>query len=248
MKQLSFHKKLRRSRKLVQDFIINNYKPIVLFSGGRDSLVVLHIVKTVAESIGIDDVTAIYADTTVSTPGNLDYVKDVCKELEVTLVVVKPEQDFFKLVEKWGFPTRTRRWCCYALKIKPIKDYLKTIEDNKVIFDGIRRNESHKRRNYPEIGYHRHFKCPCCHVIFYWSSNDVRRYIEKYKLKENPLYRIFPRATECWCTAYKTANQFKALKEHFPELFAKFVEAEAKLKTGGSALFKGGKKIYLRDL
>jgi len=134
------------------------------------------------------------------------------------------------------------------LKIEPIKEYLRKVPDKKVVFDGIRAEESPKRRNYPEIGYHRHFKCQCCHVIFYWTSKDVKDYIEKYELKENPLYEVLPRASECWCTAFKTVNQFKALKKHFPELFIKFVEAESKLRTKGSALFKNGKKIYLRDL
>jgi len=229
--------------------LLERYKPLVLFSGGRDSLVALHLVKSVSDEVG-KEVTAIHVDTTVSTPGNLEYVERICRNLEVKLVVLRPIKDFFCLAERWGFPTATRRWCCYHLKIEPIKRYLKEYgtPETEIIFDGIRASESSKRKSYPILGYHRHFKRLCCHPIFHWSSQDVKEYIKEHCLEENPLYQIFPRASECWCTAFKTVEQFRMLKKHFPELFSKFVEAESKLKTGGSALFRGGRRIYLRDL
>lgn len=227
--------------------LIKEADPYVLFSGGRDSLVTLHIVSKVAEVFG-KNVTAIHVDTTVSTPGNREYVEEVCKNIEVKLVTLKPRMDYFSLVEKWGFPTATRRWCCYHLKIEPIKNFISKVPGTKVIFDGIRAEESHRRRNYPVIGFHKHFRCLCCHAIFTWSSDDVKSYIAKNGLRENPLYKLFPRASECWCTAFKTVNQFKALKLHFPDLFSKFVELESKLKGGGSALYKNGSKVFLRDL
>ena len=189
------------------------------------------------------------SDTTIATPGNLEYVQSICKELDVKLSVIRPRKDFFTLVEKWGFPTVTRRWCCYHLKIEPLKLFFRnTNVDHTLVIDGIRANESPRRKTYPVLGIHKHFKCLNYHPIFNWNSRDVKIYIKKHKLRENPLYNIFPRATECWCTAFKSVKQFRLLKEYFPDLFQKFVEAEMKLKSGGSALFKNGKRIYLRNL
>jgi len=219
-----------------------------LFSGGRDSLVALHISKKVSEHLAIP-IEAVHVDTTISTPGNLQYVKNVCKELNVKLSVVKPKHDYFTYVERWGFPTATRRWCCYHLKIEPLKIYFKDRNrKNSLLIDGIRRDESTRRKEFPKIGFHRHFKIICYHPIFEWNKADITYYITTNSLKENPLYNIFPRATECWCPAFKTIKQFKMLKKYFPEFFHKLVEAEARLKSGGSALYKNGKKIYLRDL
>jgi len=217
-----------------------------LFSGGRDSLVALHLSKTVCKGIPLE---AVHVDTTVSTPGNLEYVRGVCEALNVKLTIVKPRNDFFTYVEKWGFPTVTRRWCCYHLKIEPLKDYFSRQSDKSgLIVDGMRREESYRRENFPKLSFHRHFKRLCYHPIFDWSLKDVLNYISKNNLPVNPLYQKLPRATECWCTAFKTVEQFKTLKESFPELFRKFLEAEGKLKPGRSALFKNGRKIYLRDL
>jgi 3'-phosphoadenosine 5'-phosphosulfate sulfotransferase (PAPS reductase)/FAD synthetase len=219
-----------------------------LFSGGRDSLVVLHMSKTVSEHLGLKLMT-LHVDTTVSTPGNLEYVKEVCNDLGVNLVVLRPEQDFFRLVKKWGFPTATRRWCCYHLKIAPLKVFFSGLDTSKALLvDGIRAEESWRRKEFPKLAWHKHFKCLNYHPIFEWTKKDVLRYIEEMDLKENPLYNKLPRVTECWCTAFKTVEQFKILKDNWPELFQKFVEAEASLKTKGSALFRNGKRIYLKDL
>jgi phosphoadenosine phosphosulfate reductase len=219
-----------------------------LFSGGRDSLVVLHISKKVSEVLGVE-LKALHVDTTVSTPGNLEYVQEICKDLKVELVVLRPKYDFFTLVERWGFPTPKRRWCCYHLKIEPLKEYFKNINTSgALVVDGIRAEESWRRRGFPKLGYHKHFKCLNYHPIFEWTKKQVQNYIEMNNLKVNPLYSVLPRVTECWCTAFKTISQFKTLKREFPELFQRFLEAEAKLRTGGSALFKNRRRIYLKDL
>ena len=244
--QDSLSLKIQSSCKLVAK-LVENYEPYVLFSGGRDSLVTLHLVKKVCETMDTQ-LLAVYVDTTNSTPGNTEYVRKICKELKINLKVLYPKEDYFSLVKKWGFPTVTRRWCCYHLKIEPLRRFFRKIQQPKVIFDGIRKNESARRREFPIVGWHRHFKALNCHPIFDWKEEDVKKYIELNRLEENPLYKIFPRATECWCTAFKTVSQFKALKEHFPEFFQKFVELEKSLRTGGSALFRNGKRIYLKDL
>jgi 3'-phosphoadenosine 5'-phosphosulfate sulfotransferase (PAPS reductase)/FAD synthetase len=220
----------------------------VLFSGGRDSLVALHLSREVSERLGVK-LSALHVDTTVSTPGNLEYVEEVCREFGVDLIVLRPKRDFFSLVGRWGFPTATRRWCCYHLKIEPLKKFFKNIDTSGVLVaDGIRAEESWRRRGFPKLARHRHFNCLNYHPIFEWSKEDVLKYIKVHKLRENPLYSKLPRVTECWCTAFKTVRQFTVLRQEWPELFNKFVEAEANLKTGGSALFKGRKKVYLKDL
>ena len=219
-----------------------------LFSGGRDSLVALHLSKLVSERLKIG-LKALHVDTTISTPGNLEYVQETCSSLQIELIVLKPRCDFFCLVGRWGFPTATRRWCCYHLKIEPLKKFFEKIDTSRaLVVDGIRADESWRRRSFPKLGYRKHFNCLNYHPIFEWTREEVLRYIEMHGLRENPLYRKLPRVAECWCTAYKTVRQFTILKKEWPELYEKFLEAEANLKTGGSALFKNRRKIYLRDL
>lgn len=228
--------------------LVRMYEPYVLFSGGRDSLTALHITTQVAKAVQ-REVVAVHADTTIATPGNVDYVAGICERLDVRLKVVKPAEDYFTLVKKWGFPTVTRRWCCYHLKIEPIKRFILEMSNPKIIIDGIRKEESPKRRGFPKLGYHKHFKCLNCHPIFDWSTVHVRKYINSHNLKENPVYSLgLCRASECWCPVFKRLEQFKALRLHHPELFKRLIELESSLTTKGSMLFRSGKKVYLKDL
>ena len=227
---------------------LGTHNPYVLFSGGRDSLTALHLTLRGAKKRR-KKVVAVYVNTTISTPSNLNYIIDICKQMRVQLDIIKPEESYFNFVKRWGFPTVTRRWCCYHLKIEPLKRYFVSKPYPKIIINGIRRDESGRRRTFPKLGYHKHFKCPVYHVIFEWSSNDVKSYIKSQRLCENPLYSLgFRRAAECWCPVFKSLEQFKALKIHYPELFSKLVELESSLSTKGSMMFRAGKRIYLRDL
>jgi 3'-phosphoadenosine 5'-phosphosulfate sulfotransferase (PAPS reductase)/FAD synthetase len=226
---------------------INNI--FALFSGGRDSLVALHLAYRVARALKLK-IVALHVDTTISTPGNIEYVKFICEKLGVNLKILRPKRDYFTLVRKWGFPTITRRWCCYHLKIEPLKLYFKNIDvSDSLVIDGIRAEESRRRKNYPKLGFHKHFKCLNYHPIFNWTGEDVKDYIVRYSLPENPLYaKGLPRASECWCPVFKRISQFKWLMENYPELFNKLVKLESELKSGGSMIFRNGKKIYLRDI
>jgi len=228
--------------------VLTGSDPYVLFSGGKDSLVSLHLCKRVATDIG-SEIKAVYVDTTASIPDNLKYVKSTCQRLRIDLEILRPNPGYFSLVEKWGFPTVRRRWCCYHLKIKPLKDYLLSQANSRFVVDGIRAEESDRRRQFPKIGFHRHFRCLCYHIIFNWTKTDTMQYISRHKLPLNPLYsKGFFRASECWCPVYKTVKQFISLKKHYPTFFEELVVLESKLRGGGSALFKNGKKVYLRNL
>jgi len=239
---------LERRTKDISKLLLSFFDGYILFSGGRDSLVALHILNRAAEELGVN-ITALYVDTTASLPDTLEYVKTVCKWLGVKLVFLKPRKDYFTLVERWGFPTMTRRWCCFHLKIQPLKDFFSNKNGPLMVFDGIRSDESYRRASFPQIGFHKHFGCLCCHIIFDWSSYDVRQYIAKNNLYVNPLYDLgLKRASECWCPVYKAREQFVMLKENYPDFFNKLVHLESKLKTGGSMIFKKGKRIYLRDI
>ena len=68
--------------------------------------------------------------------------------------VQRSKVDYFTLVKKWGIPSFRYRWCCRELKIKPIEDFLATIQEPKVVFDGIRVAESKVRKEYIPIWYY----------------------------------------------------------------------------------------------
>lgn len=217
--------KEKEAREKVKE-LIKYAQPYVLFSGGKDSLVSLDIVREASEEVG-KKVRAVHVDTTISLPDNLSYVEKVCKLLKVELIIVRPEKSYEELAIKKGFPTVGRRWCCYELKVKPLKNFFSKQHELSVIFDGVRANESPRRKEYSRLSYHKLLRHVVFHPILHWTELDVSDYIVRHSLPVNPIYhKGFRRASDCLCPAFKSLKDFLLLRQHYPELFNKLMELE----------------------
>ena len=221
-------------------------KPFILFSGGKDSLATLVFLRDLSKQVN-RDLTAIYVDTTAGLPENTKYVRKVSRYLGITLKVVKPKVDYFTLAKRWGIPSFGYRWCCRELKIKPIEQYLDSIKEPKVVFDGIRAAESNIRKQYIPIWYHPSFKCLSVSPIFHWTDDQVNSFINSNGIPKTLLHSLGT-STECWCGAYKTEKDFKKLYELNRDMFYKLAEVEKENKYRYTFLYKNGQKIPLRDL
>jgi 3'-phosphoadenosine 5'-phosphosulfate sulfotransferase (PAPS reductase)/FAD synthetase len=221
-------------------------KPFALFSGGKDSLATLVYLKNIAKKVD-SDLTAIYVDTTAGLPENTEYVKEVCRYLGINLELVKPKVDYFTLAKRWGIPSFGFRWCCRELKIKPIAEYLDSIEEPKVVFDGIRAAESNVRKQYIPIWYHPTFKCLSVSAIFHWSDQQVMSFVNRNGIPKTLLHSIGT-STECWCGAYKTEADFRKLYKLNRNMFYRLVEVEDENKSGYTFIYKNGRRKSLRDL
>jgi len=217
----------------------------VMFSGGRDSLVALHITWSTFP----EKTRALFINTGIATPGLIDYIKEVTASFNIPLDIISPKEDYFKLVERIGFPTITHRWCKHYLKLQPLQEFLKDKnKDELVLVTGIRKDESWMKSRGKKFYLHPKFQVYTYAPIFEFSEKDVEEYIKANNLKKNPLYDVYGKAYDCWCSAYKSPADFAVLALKNPEFFQKFVEAEAKLRKGGSGLFYNHQKVYFRDI
>lgn len=221
-------------------------RPFVLFSGGMDSLSLLEYMRNLASQAG-REITALHADTTAGFPEVEEFVRDVCEDMGVPLVVVKPWHDYFDLAKRWGIPGVKSRWCCETLKIAPIRRYLSEIDGPKVIYDGIRAAESNLRATYVPVWYHPAFRSISVSPLFHWSDNRVRSYIARKGLPSNPTSDMGT-SGECWCGAYKCKADFEALVEVHPEIFDKLVEVEQAQKGKFTFLYEKGQRIPLSSI
>jgi len=194
-----------------------------------------------------NNIKAIYVDTTCGFPEVERYVKKTCKELSVSLKIVKPEIDYYTLAKEWGIPNFKSRWCCRELKINPIKQYLSKLGGSKVVFDGIRAAESNDRATYFPIWYHPGFDALSISPNFFWSDGDVDEYINERGLPRSPVYK-YGTSSECWCGAYKRISDFKMLLKLHPEIYEKLIEVENANPRGFTYIYKNGKRISLEDL
>jgi len=226
--------------------LIGHCAPYVLFSGGRDSLCTLVYVQRIAEYVG-RKTKAVHVDTTVGIPLALDYVEEICLKLNVELEIVRPKVDFFTLAKNWGIPSYKYRWCCRELKIKPLADYIKAQPDPKLVLDGIRAAESSSRAKYLPIWHHPSFNCISISPIFYWSDEDVRKYIDEIDVPKEMIEKL-ETSPECWCGAYKSRSDFEKLYQLCPQLYDKLARLERSSKTGYTFIYENGNRMSLDSL
>ena len=222
-------------------------KVFVFFSGGKDSSAALVYTQEIIDRWAPQvEVNAVFVDTTIGLPGSEKFIQDFCSLLHVPWHIVRPAQDYFTLVGKWGVPRPRARWCCFHLKIEPLKRFLQNYE-SYVVADGIRRKESQKRSLYPATYQHRHFGT-VVHPIIDWTNEDVDEYLQFKGLPINPAYTFGFSSWECWCGVFKRKGEFEQLKEVEPDFFLKLVKLESELKSGYAYAYFNGKPFYLRDL
>jgi|GEM_PF-351069 len=225
--------------------LLKKKRAFLLFSGGKDSIATLLYLKKIAEKEM--DLTVVHVDTTAGLPENTEYVKEVCEYLNLPLDIVRPQIDYFTLAKEWGIPSFGFRWCCRELKIKPITNYFKNIDEPKVVFDGIRAAESNIRRKYIPIWYHPSFKCLSVSAIFHWTNSQVISLINENGLPKTYLHNLGT-SSECWCGAYKTETDFIKLYNLNKMMFYKLAKLEEESKTGYTFLYTNGQKKTLWDL
>jgi len=187
----------------------------VAFSGGKDSLVMLHIV--LREN---PDIPVVYNNTTVEFPETLQYVRKLHKEWGFDLHVTKCEVPFLKAVRTRGWATHEDRWCCKPYKDRPARKFLMENGIHAEI-TGTTRTESIYRRSLKA------FKWPKkepqmirINPIYDWNYWEVWRYIKENNLPYNPLYDMGYRRIGCWCCPINGWTHYRRLKKTHPRLYS----------------------------
>ena len=180
---------------------------MVSFSGGKDSTVTSHIVRT---ALGSNNILHIFGDTTLEFPYTLEYKKrfnsrDEANEAKGVKVLVAKnrEKNFEDLCEVVGPPSRVMRWCCTVFKTGAIQKTISSAFKNKtniLSFQGIRHSESASRSKYdresqsPKIAKQTVFS-PIIDCIDY----DVWLYFLTTGIDFYEAYRLGWTRVGCWC-------------------------------------------------
>ncbi len=215
---------------LISQAISKSVKPCVAFSGGKDSVVVLDLVRKMDKNIP-----AIFCNTGVEWPETVSFCRGIPNLVELNGI-----KTFWECVDKYGWPTTKSsnkvrgNACCLWLKEKPSKKYYK--ENNfDLIFTGLTKYESRNRRIFLEfrgpLYYAKTQKLWKCHPIHDWTPDDVWNYIKTNNLDYNPIYDRGAKRCGCGpCTAYLSWKKALALEN--PKLLSIILkkQGQAQLK------------------
>ncbi len=237
--------------KLIEKYASKHDVVYVDFSGGKDSIVTLHLVKRVLPSSRFK---VLLIDKTILLPGTIEFVKEVCEDWGLDLLIVSRKdidgKDFEYFVLRWGFPKRIHcLWCWDELTIKVLK-WLGN-DHNILHITGIRRSESRYRRIFYREYYHKHHKAQfyVLHPILDWDDNVRNEYLRKHNLPIIKHYDEVGRSGCFYCPFVTSIKYYIRLYQHYSKCFMKIIEWENKMRKGGAALWiPGYGPLHLKDL
>lgn len=168
----------------------------VAFSGGKDSAVLLDLVK---KALPKDSFVVIFGDTGMEFPDTykaVDYTEAQCAKEDPPIAFYRA-RSHFEPEESWklfGPPARVLRWCCSVHKSTPqtLKMREITAKNNYTGMDfvGVRREESLARSTYEYENFGKKQKGQYSHnPILEWTSAEVWLYIFANKIYINEAYK-----------------------------------------------------------
>lgn len=111
---LTLADKVKRSKMLIMEWLAtypdNAY---VSFSGGKDSTVLLHLVRSLKAG---KDVPAIFDDTGLEFPEIREFVKK-----QENVKIIRPKKSFKQVIEQYGYPIISKEQSSYIYDIKHSK-------------------------------------------------------------------------------------------------------------------------------
>lgn len=195
------------------------------FSGGKDSQVLLDLVKRAGVKFK-----AVYSVTTIDPPENVYFIRKHYPEVQFQF----PKKNFFKQIETKGLPTIFHRFCCSTLK--------EGIGAGYMVLTGVRREESRKRSQYQEFEIRSRRKehtdrgrnrtlneviqneHQCIkgkdkimyYVLLDWTEDDVWQYIADNHLPVNPCYQNAGRVGCMFCP-FASREQHEFFERKYPK-------------------------------
>ena len=243
----------------------------VAFSGGKDSVVTLDIVKS---ALPHSDFKVLFGDTGMEFPDTYEAVNEteiMCKNSDIEFIRAKSDYSPEYTWRTFGPPATVNRWCCSVHKTAPQILALRKITGKTnftgMAFVGVRGSESISRSEYQYVSLgEKHKGQYSCNPILDWNSAELYNYI--YQYMEDPKHGVIlneaykkgnrragclvcPRAAErneyishLWYT-----EAYEKYTEIIQELYTKSIPNQKKLdefmKNGGWKARKNGRDLSI---
>ncbi len=225
---LSLDAKKDIGRIVIRDALQRFKRPFVVWSAGKDSTVVLHLVKSMCEEMNMDMVPALFIDHGQHYDETYNMVEDISKEWGFKVIYARNDDALSKVkdntvhvsdlneenrneLKRIGFNGESFE---YSLETDAGNHLFKTVAMNQTIrkyridalFTGIRWDENPARsvetfmspRSNPD-----HMRV---HPVLLFTERDIWNYMFKYDLPIHPLYKQGYRSIDGKYDSKKTSD------------------------------------------
>lgn len=213
-------------------FLLKKYEPAdgywVCFSGGKDSIVILDLVKRAGVKFEVH-----YSYMTIEPPELLEFI--VTEHPEV--IIDYPKTTMFDLIVYHRIPPlRQARYCCHSLKL--------VHGNNRIKVTGVRRFESHSRAHRQAVELTRTHGDQLINPIIDWTDKDVWEYIHTFKLPYCRLYDEGRKRIGCVFCPMECASDVADDLKRYPQFRDYYIKA---LQTIIDNRIKNGEKLRRYD-
>lgn len=184
MLDLPLDEKIVESKKIIKQ-ALEKYPKIGLgFSGGTDSLVLLHLALPIIP----ENTPIIFVNTRHQFVETYNFIEKIKKDWNLkNYIEVKPEQDKLQdFIDKFGLKTpEFTTTCCYYHKIAPLMKAIKDFGLDAFVagIRGVEHEERAKEKIFSPRETHTRV-----HPMLFWTREDVLDYVKTMNIECNPLY------------------------------------------------------------
>ena len=222
----------------------------ILYSGGRDSSVVLDVCEEFATHI-------VHIDTGTGLRPTRDFVHEECARRGLDLIVERGES-FRDMVLKHGFPGPAAHLYAYSLlKERALRKVRRRFITNgrkqRILFlSGVRLDESSRRMVNGQQGtVQREGSVVWVAPLLTWQNDEMADYRKTHDVQASPVYEHIHISGECLCGAFGTAAELDEIEFFFPDdpsvRMLRELEAEAKAKGVSPCKWGPGRADDFRD-
>ena len=239
----------------MQDFFDRHEKVALMFSGGKDSIACLHLIKNY-----LDKTTVVWVNTGASFP-EIEALMEETRQQVPHFLEIKTNQP--ESIKSKGYPVDIVpvNYTVLGQSVTSIKDfkvrsYFECCAENfwlpcdaevrklgiTGVIRGQRQSEGHRapiKSGYVENGIEYNFP------IETWSDSDVIDYLKSKDVVIDERLSMSHSSLDCWnCTAYmaESKDRFNYIKKHHPAKYQSIVETVKKIDnvlTAETSIYKG---------
>ena len=127
------------------------------------------------------------------------------------------------------------RFCTEKLKIEPMLQFLKGIDSEKIVYQGIRAQESQARSNMKQREWSDSYDAWVERPLFHWTHEQVFALMKEKGVEPNQLYLLGARRVGCFPCVMISHRELRALSISMPEVWDRMQELEE--LSGGRTFF-----------